>query len=152
MSGCGPPPCKRKRGKGLFINWQTRPPHANEGNQTTRKGTSPSPPRRMKVARTPDSPSPNTLHRSYQKSIAHSYVKVKGRRQRSEKHAKVQWRSPQNCTKYRIMIPHLPRARSVSLSLSHTHTFFLFCSFSRSLALSLSLSHSVSLWDESSPS
>ena len=83
----------------------------------------------MKVARTPDSPSPNTLHRSYQKSIAHSYVKVKGRRQRSEKHAKVQWRSPQNCTKYGIMIPHLPRARSVSLS--------LFLSLSRSPCPSL---------------
>ena len=28
-------------GEGLFINSQTRPLHANEGNQATRKGTSP---------------------------------------------------------------------------------------------------------------
>jgi len=28
-------------GKGLFINSQTRPLHANEGKQTRRKGTSP---------------------------------------------------------------------------------------------------------------
>jgi len=30
-----------QEGKGLFINSQTRPLHANEGNQTTRKGNSP---------------------------------------------------------------------------------------------------------------
>ena len=30
-----------KGGKGLFIKSQTRPIHANEGNQATRKGTSP---------------------------------------------------------------------------------------------------------------
>ena len=36
----------------MFIDLQTRPLYTNEGNQTTRKGTSPKPPRRMKVART----------------------------------------------------------------------------------------------------
>ena len=41
------PPCRpepwqpAQGGKGLFINSQTRPLHANEGNQTTRKGISP---------------------------------------------------------------------------------------------------------------
>ena len=36
-----------QRGKRLFINSQTRPFHAKEGNQTKRKGTSPWPPRRV---------------------------------------------------------------------------------------------------------
>ena len=36
-------------GKGLFINSQTLPLHATEGNQVTRKGTSPQPPRRMEI-------------------------------------------------------------------------------------------------------
>ena len=36
----------------LFINWNTRPLHANEGNQKARKGTGPSPPRGMKTAST----------------------------------------------------------------------------------------------------
>jgi hypothetical protein len=31
-------PPHQLRGKGLFINSQTRPLHANEGNQATRKG------------------------------------------------------------------------------------------------------------------
>ena len=38
--------------KHIVIKSQTQPLHANEGNQPTRKGTSPSPTRSMEVART----------------------------------------------------------------------------------------------------
>ena len=37
-------------GGSRFIDSQTRPLHANEGDQTTRNGTSPQPPRRLEVS------------------------------------------------------------------------------------------------------